>query len=167
MKALVPLDGSDLALSVLPNVRRLAELAPGLEVHLFTVIDPKSVHGRSDRPAGELTATIPGSKFASALAPAPRVVESHGEALERAHLDANEVLEAISHGELDGVATSFGVVFSSNTAEAIAESANELSADLIIMATHGRSGISHLLTGSVTEAVIRNSGKPVLVNCPK
>ena len=65
------------------------------------------------------------------------------------------------------MATSFGVVFSSNTAEAIGESANELGMDLIIMATHGRSGLSHLLTGSVTEAVIRNSGKPVLVNCPK
>ena len=167
MKALVPLDGSALALSVLPNVRRLAELTPGLNVHLLTVIDPKSVHGRADHPAGELTSTIPGSKFASALAPAPRVVESHGEALERAHLDANEVLEAISHRELAGVATSFGVVFSSNTAEAIGESANELGVDLIIMATHGRSGLSHLLTGSVTEAVIRNSGKPVLVNCPK
>ncbi len=167
MKALVPLDGSDLALSVLPNVRRLAELAPGLEVHLLTVVDQKSVHGQSDRPPGELTTTIPGSKFATVLAPAPRVVESHGEALSRVHLDAIEALEAIAKGDLAGLSTATEVVFSSNPADAITAKANAIGADLIIMATHGRSGISHLLTGSVTEAVIRNSGKPVLVNCPK
>ncbi|MBA4179878.1 MAG: hypothetical protein C0506_04745 [Anaerolinea sp.] len=167
MKALVPLDGSELALSVLTNVRRLAELAPGLEVHLLTVLDPKAVHGRTDTVPGELTTTIPGSKISSVLSPAPRVVESHGEALERVHLEANEALQQVADRDLSGVATSCAVVFSSNPAEAIVEQANEWAADLIIMATHGRSGITHLLAGSVTEAVIKNAGKPVLVNCPK
>lgn len=167
MKALVPLDGSELALSVLPNVRRLAELTPGLEIHLLTVIDQKSVHGRAESPAGEIATTIPGSRIASALAPVPRVVESHGEALERTHLDADEALRAITLRELSGLNTTAEVVFSSNAAEAITEQANKLGVDLIVMATHGRSGISHLLAGSVTEAVIRDSGKPVLVNCPR
>ena len=166
MKALVPLDGSVLALSVLPNVRRLAELAPDLEVHLFTLVDRKSVSGRADRAPDELSTTIPGSSFASVLAPAPRVVESHGEALERVHLEANEVLQAIADHDLAGIATTLDVKFSSNPAAAIIEKANALGVDLIIMATHGRSGLSHLLAGSVAEAVIRNSGKPVLVNCP-
>ena len=99
MKALVPLDGSELALSVLPNVRRLAELTPGLEIHLLTVIDQKSVHVRAESPAGEIATTIPGSRIASALAPVPRVVESHGEALERTHLDADEALRAVGDGQ--------------------------------------------------------------------
>lgn len=167
MKALVTLDGSDLALSVLPNVRRLAELSPGLEVHLLTVLDPKSVHGRTDAAPKEITTTIPGSKMATVLAPAPRVVESHGEALQRVHLDANEALEAVARNDLKGLSVSCDVIFAPNPAETISEQANAVGADLIIMATHGRSGLSHLLAGSVAEAVIRNSGKPVLVNCPK
>lgn len=36
-------------------------------------------------------------------------------------------------------------------------------ADLVIMSTHGRSGLSHLLLGSVTEQVIRTAQCPVLV----
>jgi nucleotide-binding universal stress UspA family protein len=35
--------------------------------------------------------------------------------------------------------------------------------DLIVMGTHGRSGLEHLLLGSVTEKVIRHSTCPVLI----
>jgi universal stress protein A len=34
--------------------------------------------------------------------------------------------------------------------------------DLIVMGTHGRTGISHMFIGSVTENVIRNAPCPVL-----
>lgn len=34
--------------------------------------------------------------------------------------------------------------------------------DMIVMGTHGRTGISRVLEGSVTEKVVRNSRKPVL-----
>jgi nucleotide-binding universal stress UspA family protein len=44
----------------------------------------------------------------------------------------------------------------------IVESAAETHADLIVMGTHGRSGISHLLLGSVAERVIRLAPCPVL-----
>lgn len=44
----------------------------------------------------------------------------------------------------------------------IAEVAEKQRADLIVMATHGRSGFSHLLLGSVTEKVIRSAPCPVL-----
>lgn len=167
MKALVPLDGSDLALTVVANVRRLAELTPTLDVCLLTVLDPKAIHGRADGVRAEVAPVIPGSTMASVLSPPPRIVESHGEAMDRAHVETNEALQAIVESELGGVRATYSVVFASNPAEAIVEKANEWGADLIIMATHGRSGISHLLAGSVTEAVIRHSGKPVLVNCPK
>ena len=40
--------------------------------------------------------------------------------------------------------------------------ASEASCDLIILATHGRSGLSHFLMGSVAEKVVRNSPCPVL-----
>lgn len=40
--------------------------------------------------------------------------------------------------------------------------ANENNVDLIIMGTHGRTGLQHLLVGSVAERIVRSSTKPVL-----
>ncbi len=45
----------------------------------------------------------------------------------------------------------------------IVRAASELGVDLIVMVTHGRHGIEHLLLGSVTEHVIREAPCPVLV----
>ena len=53
-------------------------------------------------------------------------------------------------------------VRSGTAADEIVDAAIDYGCDLIIMATHGRSGLSHLLLGSVTEAVIRRAPCPVL-----
>jgi nucleotide-binding universal stress UspA family protein len=45
---------------------------------------------------------------------------------------------------------------------AIVDAALELNCQMIIMGTHGRSGLAHLLLGSVAEYVVRNSKVPVL-----
>ena len=47
--------------------------------------------------------------------------------------------------------------------EMIAADAQAWSADLIVICTHGRSGLSHLFLGSVAEGVIRVATKPVLL----
>jgi nucleotide-binding universal stress UspA family protein len=53
-------------------------------------------------------------------------------------------------------------------ADSILESAAELPADLIVMGTHGRRGLSHTFWGSVAESVLRKSACPVLtVRSPK
>jgi nucleotide-binding universal stress UspA family protein len=49
---------------------------------------------------------------------------------------------------------------------AILERARALPADLIVMGSHGRSGVPRLLLGSVTEHVLRAAGCPVLVVPP-
>jgi len=46
--------------------------------------------------------------------------------------------------------------------DAIVAAAVDYGADLIVMATHGRSGLPHLLLGSVAEQVIRHARCPVL-----
>jgi universal stress protein A len=46
--------------------------------------------------------------------------------------------------------------------EAIAEAAEKLKADLIIIATHGHTGLAHLFLGSVAERVVRIAKCPVL-----
>jgi nucleotide-binding universal stress UspA family protein len=47
--------------------------------------------------------------------------------------------------------------------EVITAAATDLGADLVVMSTHGRTGLSHLLLGSVAERVIRSTVCPVLV----
>lgn len=44
----------------------------------------------------------------------------------------------------------------------ILEVADELKADLIVMGTHGHTGLTHVLVGSVAEHVVRHSRIPVL-----
>lgn len=48
----------------------------------------------------------------------------------------------------------------------ILQVAKQIGADLIVMATHGRRGIRHLILGSVAEAVVREAPCPVLTVRP-
>jgi universal stress protein A len=52
----------------------------------------------------------------------------------------------------------FGVAY-----QAILDEAEKINANLIVIATHGRTGIAHFLLGSVAERVIRGASCPVLV----
>jgi universal stress protein A len=49
-----------------------------------------------------------------------------------------------------------------SAAQSIVDSAKSLKADLVIMGTHGRTGLAHMLMGSVAEKVVRTAGCPVL-----
>ena len=53
-------------------------------------------------------------------------------------------------------------------AASILAEAEKAGSDLIVMSTHGRTGLAHLLMGSVTEEVVRNAVCPVFsVHAPK
>ena len=47
--------------------------------------------------------------------------------------------------------------------DAILRTADEVGADLIVVGTHGRSGLDRMLCGSVAESVLQRSSRPVLV----
>jgi nucleotide-binding universal stress UspA family protein len=49
-----------------------------------------------------------------------------------------------------------------NTSVEIVRAAQDLASDLIVMGTHGRRGLAHLLIGSVAEQVVRTSPLPVV-----
>jgi nucleotide-binding universal stress UspA family protein len=55
------------------------------------------------------------------------------------------------------------VIASSATASTIVQYAKEMNIDLIVMGTHGRGPMAHLLMGSVAEKVVRLAPCPVLV----
>ncbi len=164
MKAIVPLDGSENSLRIFSTVRKLLDLQPAFEIHLLEVRDPRAVKGRQDHVMAEPPAVSFGK--GSISAPLPRVVESHGEALDRDAGETRQRLTDLAAREIPAAAVTVHAVHAPNAADAIKTLADELDADVIVMATHGHTGLRHLLAGSVTEALMRTSTRPVLVQGP-
>ncbi|WP_187264606.1 universal stress protein [Pontibacter beigongshangensis] len=81
------------------------------------------------------------------------------------NFESNENLKT----QMQSVADRFGLqnytlsVFNdSNEEDGILRFANEINADLIMMATHGRTGFAHLLRGSIAEDLVNHTSLPVL-----
>src|SRR4029453_11201549 len=76
---------------------------------------------------------------------------------------ARQQLEAVISPEDRERRRARGIVLTSNSpAAAIVEEAEEEGVDLIVLGTHGRGAIGHLLVGSVAERVVRTASCPVL-----
>lgn len=75
---------------------------------------------------------------------------------------AEAVDEIIEQAKQAGVETVTGSVWQGTPYEAILDYAEENDIDLIVMGTHGRSGLDRHLLGSVTEKVVRRSNPSVL-----
>jgi len=72
-------------------------------------------------------------------------------------------LQQLAREKLTGtVANEIVVTVATNPGSEVVRIARELKADVVIMATHGRKGLSHLVLGSVAERVVRESPCPVL-----
>lgn len=71
-------------------------------------------------------------------------------------------LGSLQSGILRGIKTNFEIREGSAFHE-IVTVASDLRADLIIMATHGYTGLKHIVMGSTTERVVRHAACPVLV----
>jgi universal stress protein A len=80
---------------------------------------------------------------------------------ERDEKYARAELQKVSNAELTGVDHEVLVRFG-HPAEEIVAAESETKAELLVMATHGRTGVSHFFMGSVAERVVRESACPVL-----
>ena len=95
----------------------------------------------------------------------PMPVEAMGqplmvEPLAGAEQDARRQLERLA---IESHSPQYEVeVVTGDPAASIIEAAKEHAADLIVLATHGRTGLSHFIVGSVCERVVRESSIPVL-----
>jgi nucleotide-binding universal stress UspA family protein len=72
------------------------------------------------------------------------------------------VKKVVDTAEKEGIETD-SIITRGETYEAIVEAAKQKKADLIVMGSHGRTGLKRLLMGSVTERVIGHSASAVLV----
>jgi nucleotide-binding universal stress UspA family protein len=67
----------------------------------------------------------------------------------------------MTNRELAGVDYEINVKIG-DPAEIVLATEKELNADLVVMATHGRHGLTRLVLGSVAEKIVRESAVPVL-----
>jgi universal stress protein A len=75
----------------------------------------------------------------------------------------SERLEAMVESCADRVKDVKVISRTGMTAKEIVAIADEESADLIVVGTHGRTGVKHLVMGSVARSVLRTSFRPVLI----
>jgi universal stress protein A len=94
---------------------------------------------------------------------APLFVPDSGAVLEHQAGAAEEKLEEICRTLVKRAVkcrrlVEFGVAY-----QAIIEAANKVRANLIVISSHGRTGLAHVLIGSVAERVVQHAVCPVLV----
>jgi universal stress protein A len=92
------------------------------------------------------------------------VEEEHSVAEEKARASLKE----IANSHLTGVKYQLHTAAASAKAlaKAVVRVAGEVKADLIVMKTSGRKGLSHFILGNVTEEVVRTAPCPVLTLSP-
>lgn len=73
----------------------------------------------------------------------------------------HEALRDQADGPLEGLSYDTRVITNANAAMGICDFAAQEDVDLIVLSTHGRTGLSHMLIGSVAERVVRHAPCPV------
>jgi len=147
MTILVPLDGSELAESVLPHVETLVKLR-GVEpeIVLIRVFEPPFI--TSAYP--EATTELGWEQHVQQL------TEHYRNEYERYSTDIIQRLSAT------GVNVQSAITMGDPATEII-EYANKNPVNLIVMATHGRSGVSRWAYGSVADKVLRRASRPLFL----
>jgi nucleotide-binding universal stress UspA family protein len=153
-KILIPHDSSHLADSVLPEVLAIVS-AFGSKVELVQVID--SVFQINAKLA-------PTTGFSTGII----ITDLAEQVLETETKAANQNLEHLKKKLHDyGLADVGTHLLEGNPGDEIVKLAKKIKCDLIIMSTHGRSGLGRVLLGSVADQVIHHAHCPVLVVRPK
>jgi nucleotide-binding universal stress UspA family protein len=135
---LIAYDGSEFAKSAIKHAA--AQLEKGRQAIVLTVWQLYS---------GGFAATVgvvPEGMQEDVEREARKVAEEGAELARKAGFDAEPVTE---HGD--------------SIWRRIVDSAEERDADLLVMGSHGRTGLSHLLIGSVAERVASHTERPVLI----
>ena len=140
-KILVPLDGSPLAETVLPHAEAIAK-SEGAEIVILMV---------------------PPVPTAELFARNPAVANTLREDIEiEAKEYINKTVDALKKDDIHVT----GIVQEGAVPETILAVADETHADMIAMSTHGRTGVSRWLMGSVADRVVHYAHIPVMLIHP-
>lgn len=132
-RILVPLDGSGFSVQALPEASKLAK-ASGATLVLARIVEPTNVH--------------------------PRYVPDYDPIEQARQVDdyLNQVKSGVDSSIPVEIVHGFG-----SPSRVLLELAESQNIDLVVMATHGRSGLDRFFLGSVAENVLRASQTPVLL----
>jgi nucleotide-binding universal stress UspA family protein len=133
---LVPIDGSPCSLNALDIAANFAR-DQHAQLTICTVVDP----------AGAVAISFEATMAAACL----DALDEKAKAL---------LYEATLRARSDSADTA---LLQGPTVDSILEHCKACSADLIVVGSHGRGGLSRLLIGSVAEGIIRNAEVPVMV----
>ncbi len=142
-KVLVPLDGSGLAECVLPHVESVAQGCGTESITLLRVFESNPFR------------RLYGAQVFSE--------EEEGKILKEHKKSAKDYLDEVAKGIKFKGNIKTELISAEAEAEAIADYATKNDVDLIVIATHGRSGISRWMWGSVADRVLRSTCVPVLM----
>ena len=140
-KILVPLDGSALAECVLPHVEVLVRGCQAKSVVFIRVVEP------FHQPTGDYVMDPDQVKK----------IEAEQKQAAEAYLQKISAKASLAGAAVKTEAP-YGV-----PAEKLAEYASKNQIDLIVIATHGRSGVSKWVWGSVADRILRSACVPVLM----
>ncbi|MFA7249566.1 MAG: universal stress protein [Dehalococcoidia bacterium] len=145
-KILLALDGSEVSQQAIPHAVTLAKQT-GASVVLVRVIDSEAqmimrVSGATIEPipVGQVTADIARDAVAAER--------------EEAESDLQAVKDAMAAQGVTNVTT---MIREGYPGDEIVNAAAETKADVVVIATHGRSGIRRAILGSVADHVVRNT----------
>lgn len=144
-KILVPLDGSNLAECVLPHVESIAK---GCGVESITFV----------RVAEPVRMSVSAEEDGFYSGKAWQKMEADSRVAARRYID--QLRNRIKY---DGINIQTEVLTDKRAGDLIADYATQNEFDLIVIATHGRSGISRWVWGSVADKILRSACVPVLM----
>ncbi len=140
-RLVVPLDGSKLAERALPAAEELSDLT-GTPMHLVRVADPAALG-----PYGSMLLPAEANAFQQILGDEVVVARDYLDRSIARQADRGRVVT----GEVRRGASALEIVGSTRPG------------DLVVMATHGRSGVARWFLGSVAEEVVRRSAVNILL----
>ena len=145
-KIMVPLDGSELAECVLPHVEAIASGGQVHQVVFVRVVNPIRLPG-----------SVPARGDFGFTEKDRQQLEKHRKDAAEAYL--KKILDSL---DVKGIKPSYATL-EGKVADSLVDYAINNNVDLIVIASHGRSGVSRWVLGSVADRMVRSSCVPVLM----
>jgi nucleotide-binding universal stress UspA family protein len=146
-RIMVSIDGSNTSTRALHEAIRIGKHQQAAQIRLLHVIDTISYIPHN---ASELQPSFLKELYIQARKYGQELLEQAQKEAEREGLQVETRLVELKRA-------------SDHIAQVIVDEAKGMSAELLVMGTHGRRGLHHLLLGSVAEGVIRLTPCPVLL----
>ena len=165
MKVIATFDGSKFAEATLPLLARIAAL-PDCNIVMLGVVHDAA--GRRQRPGYHRpSAAVMSNDPFVVMPPQPRYAETRGQAIESRITAMEDYLRTLVSQLPQTAVYAVEAHIDQRPADTIVARAKEEQPDLIVMATHGHTGLLRALFGSVAEDVVRAGVAPVLLAHPE